>query len=78
MKHWMNEEAEFVMRNRIVLASRPVWLFSSVPLSIEAKDPQGRDLCVVSEPKEIAEFYSHTLFFIFGLLYVAMLTRDPL
>lgn len=32
MEHWMKEAAEFVMRNRSILASRPVWLFSSDPL----------------------------------------------
>jgi menaquinone-dependent protoporphyrinogen oxidase len=56
MTHWLKEATEFVMQNRTVLASRPVWLFSSGPLGTEPKDAQGRDLCVVSEPKEIAEF----------------------
>jgi menaquinone-dependent protoporphyrinogen oxidase len=39
-----------------ILADRPVWLFSSGPLGTEAKDAQGRDLRVVTEPKEIAVF----------------------
>jgi menaquinone-dependent protoporphyrinogen oxidase len=56
MTHWLKEATEFVMQNRTVLASRPVWLFSSGPLGTEPKDAQGRDLRVVSEPKEIAEF----------------------
>ena len=56
MMHWLKEATEFVLRNRVVLASRSVWLFSSGPLGTETKDAQGRDLCVVSEPKEIAEF----------------------
>jgi menaquinone-dependent protoporphyrinogen oxidase len=55
MMHWLKEAMEFVMQNRTVLASRPVWLFSSGPLGTEAKDAQGRELRVVAEPKEIAE-----------------------
>ncbi len=54
--HWMKYAAEFVRRNRDALADRPVWLFSSGPLGTDAKDAQGRDLLVVSEPQEIAEF----------------------
>jgi menaquinone-dependent protoporphyrinogen oxidase len=53
---WLKEAAEFVRRNRVVLADRPLWLFSSGPLGTETTDPQGRDLTVASEPKEIAEF----------------------
>jgi menaquinone-dependent protoporphyrinogen oxidase len=56
MGHWMKEATEFVRRNRSVLAGRPVWLFSSGPLGTETKDAQGRDLIVVAEPKELAEF----------------------
>jgi menaquinone-dependent protoporphyrinogen oxidase len=56
MGHWLKEAVEFVRRNRAVLANRPVWLFSSGPLGTETKDAQGRDLIVVAEPKEIAEF----------------------
>jgi menaquinone-dependent protoporphyrinogen oxidase len=56
MGHWQKEAAEFVRHNRAVLAGRPVWLFSSGPLGTEPTDPQGRDLTVVAEPKEIAEF----------------------
>ena len=53
---WMKEAAEFVRRNRFVLAHRPLWLFSSGPLGTETTDTQGRELTAVSEPKEIAEF----------------------
>jgi menaquinone-dependent protoporphyrinogen oxidase len=51
MMHWLKEATEFVMRNRTVLANRPVWLFSSGPLGsdISVNDPK-------LEPKEIAEF----------------------
>lgn len=55
MFHWLKEAKEFVMRNRAILANRPVWLFSSGPLGTETKDAQGRDLRVVTEPKEIGE-----------------------
>jgi len=54
--HWQKEALAFVRQNRAVLASRPVWLFSSGPLGTEATDAQGRDLTVAAEPKEIAEF----------------------
>ncbi len=56
MTHWLKEATKFVTRNRALLASRPVWLFSSGPLGTEIKDAQGQDLRTVSEPKEIAEF----------------------
>ncbi len=55
MGHWVKEAVEFVQRNRTVLATRPVWLFSSGPLKPEAEivlnDPE-------LEPKEIAEIRS--------------------
>ncbi len=54
--HWQKEAAAFVQRNRTVLATRPVWLFSSGPLGTVATDAKGRDLTVAAEPKEIAEF----------------------
>ena len=54
--HWMRPAKKFVRRNSKVLASRPVWLFSSGPLGTKAKDDQGRDFCEFLEPKEIAEF----------------------
>ncbi len=56
MAHGLKQAAEFVMRNRVVLASHPVWLFSSGPLGTETKDAQGRDVLVAVAPKEIAEF----------------------
>lgn len=53
MGHWMKEAAEFVRRDRTVLAGRPVWLFSSGPLELESKtSPDDPEL----EPKEISEF----------------------
>ncbi|MGA3370755.1 MAG: flavodoxin domain-containing protein [Terracidiphilus sp.] len=67
--HWMRPAAKFVRRNSKALANRPVWLFSSGPLGNKAQDAQGRDLCEVLEPKEIAEFRetvrprNHSVFF---------------
>lgn len=54
--HWQKEAAHFVRRNRAVLASRPVWLFSSGPLSAMAAGGHGRDVTVAAEPREVAEF----------------------
>jgi len=54
--HWLKQATGFVRRNRAALSDRPVWLFSSGPLGTEAKDAQGQDLRMVTEPKEIAEF----------------------
>jgi len=54
--HWMKDATKFVRRHRDVLANRPVWLFSSGPLGTDVTDAQGRDVRVVTEPKEIAEF----------------------
>ena len=41
---WQKEASAFVQRNRAVLASRPVCLFSSGLLGAEATNAQGRDL----------------------------------
>jgi menaquinone-dependent protoporphyrinogen oxidase len=56
MFHWMKPATKFVRRNSDALATRPVWLFSSGPLGNKAQDDQGRNLCDVLDPKEIAEF----------------------
>lgn len=56
MGSWLKDAAEFVRRNQSILATKPVWLFSSGPLGTATKDPQGRDILVASEPKEFAEF----------------------
>jgi menaquinone-dependent protoporphyrinogen oxidase len=86
--HWMKPCARYVRRYRSILAQRPVWLFSSGPLGTEPKDAQGRDLRVVTEPKEIPEFLEaihprdHRVFFgaidssKFGFLH-RLLNRMP-
>jgi menaquinone-dependent protoporphyrinogen oxidase len=55
MFHWMKAASKFVRRNRVILASRPVWLFSSGPVGTETEDKEGRDLRAVSGPKELPE-----------------------
>ena len=54
--HWMKKATNFVRRTTGGPAQRPVWLFSSGPLGTEAKDAQGTDQQIFTEPKEIAEF----------------------
>jgi menaquinone-dependent protoporphyrinogen oxidase len=53
---WMKEAAEFVLRNQNILADRPVWLFSSGPISADTTDEKGQDLREIAEPKQIADF----------------------
>jgi menaquinone-dependent protoporphyrinogen oxidase len=47
-QHWMKEATALVRRNRGVLSTRPVWLFSSGPVGRWASAPDP------VEPKEIA------------------------
>jgi menaquinone-dependent protoporphyrinogen oxidase len=56
MGSWLKEATEFMRSNQALLVTRPVWLFSSGPLGGAAKDVEGRDLLVTSEPKEFDEF----------------------
>ena len=73
MFHWIKDARQFISRNRALLASRPVWLFSSGPTGSKATDSKGRDLREVSGPKEIGELREsitprdHRVFF--GALY---------
>ena len=60
MFHWLKEGTAFVRRNRAVLGSRPLWLFSSGPLGTDLTDPQGRDIFEATVPREIPEL-SETL-----------------
>ncbi|MCL4368515.1 MAG: flavodoxin domain-containing protein [Actinobacteria bacterium] len=52
--HWTKEATAFVTQHHSVLSDRPVWLFSSGPLGTATTDPQGRELTVLAEPKELA------------------------
>lgn len=53
---WQKSAAEFVRRNRDVLALKPVWLFSSGPLGTNPVNKDGVDQKVSAQPKEIVEF----------------------
>lgn len=57
MHHWMKEATKFVSRNKSILSTRPVWLFSSGPVGKEKVDTKGRDLLdpLVSGPGELHE-----------------------
>jgi len=55
MFHWLKEGTAFVRRNRAVLGSRPLWLFSSGPLGTDLTDPQGRDIFEATVPQEIPD-----------------------
>jgi menaquinone-dependent protoporphyrinogen oxidase len=69
MFHWLDQAKEFVARYRGVLASHPVWLFSSGPLGAETRNVKGRDLRDVSGPQELGALReavnprSHRVFF---------------
>lgn len=52
---WMKQASDFVRRNSALLATRPVWLFSSGPVGTRTVDDQGRDVLETAVPKEIAE-----------------------
>ena len=56
MFHWLEDVTKFVQRNRVLLAERPTWLFSSGPVGTETVDKEGRDVLMVSAPKEFAAF----------------------
>jgi menaquinone-dependent protoporphyrinogen oxidase len=53
---WMKEAHEFVTRNQALLATRPVWLFSSGPVGTETKTKKGESMIEASIPKDIEEF----------------------
>jgi menaquinone-dependent protoporphyrinogen oxidase len=55
MGHWRKEATAFVRNERSVLASRPVWVFSSGPLGASATDAKGKDLRSAAMPKEAPE-----------------------
>jgi menaquinone-dependent protoporphyrinogen oxidase len=53
MFKWLGDATSFVHRHRAVLATKPVWLFSSGPLGTEPLDAEGRDQKEATVPKEI-------------------------
>jgi len=54
--HWLKEATGFVRQHRELLASRPVWLFSSGPIGTDLVDAEGHDVVEASRPAEFAEF----------------------
>ena len=69
MFRWLGDATSFVHRHRSVLAGKPVWLFSSGPLGPSPTDEQGRDLRVVSVPRDVPDLMAtvggreHRVFF---------------
>jgi menaquinone-dependent protoporphyrinogen oxidase len=58
MFHWLKEATAFVERHRELLASHPVWLFSSGPLGADPVNEQGEDQLAVTVPKEFPRLRS--------------------
>jgi menaquinone-dependent protoporphyrinogen oxidase len=58
--HWLKPVTKFVRAHTCALTDRPVWLFSSGPLSTETTDAQGRDLREAATPKELGELREAT------------------
>jgi menaquinone-dependent protoporphyrinogen oxidase len=56
MGRWEKQAAAFVRSHADILASHPVWLFSSGPIGTETVDKQGRDVLETARPKEFDEF----------------------
>lgn len=52
---WIKEMVDVVKDYQDILRTRPVWLFSSGPISAEKTDAEGRDVRTAAVPKTIAE-----------------------
>jgi menaquinone-dependent protoporphyrinogen oxidase len=65
----MKEAMTFARHNRDVLATRPIWLFSSGPLGTATTDANGNDVRDEAVPKQLTELREllgardHTVFF---------------
>jgi len=55
MFHWLKDATSLVRKNRVLLAARPTWLFSSGPIGTDTVDEKGRDVLETTVPKEFAE-----------------------
>jgi menaquinone-dependent protoporphyrinogen oxidase len=66
---WLKDAVRFVERNHPVLSTRPLWIFSSGPISANATDAQGRDVRVGAVRQEVADLiaslaaHDHHVFF---------------
>ncbi len=69
MGRWLKEARNFVSKNRAILGSRPLWVFSSGPVGSSRVDAKGRDVVEASKPSEYVEFQTmvspreHHIFF---------------
>ncbi len=52
----MGPATAFVRTHRALLASKPVWMFSSGPIGPDVPDAKGRDPVTAATPKEFDEF----------------------
>lgn len=55
MFHWLKPAGAFARRHHAVLATKPLWLFSSGPLGPDEPDAQGNDPRTTTRPKEWKE-----------------------
>jgi menaquinone-dependent protoporphyrinogen oxidase len=53
---WLGDATTFVRLHQDLLASRPVWLFSSGPVGPGRTDDKGRDVLELSRPRDFEEF----------------------
>ena len=53
---WLKEATAFFRNHHELLASHPVWLFSSGPIGTDLVDAKGRDVVEAARPVEFAEF----------------------
>ena len=54
MFRWLKDAPRFIHRRRALLASRPVWLFSSGPVGPDVPDKEGRKPRDVADPRELS------------------------
>ena len=55
MFHWLKDASDLVRRQRAILRTKPVWLFSSGPTGAEPLNANGLDQKIAAIPKEIPD-----------------------
>jgi menaquinone-dependent protoporphyrinogen oxidase len=60
MFRWLKDFTRFVHRHERLLASRPLWLFSSGPLGTDKVDKEGRDVLEAAQAKDTARLVEAT------------------